>query len=138
MNLSAISYQSFVGKILRLPLEIIPREAQVPILQGKLSGKKWVVGSSTHGCWVGSYEYEKRLAFEKIVSENSVVFDIGAHVGFYTLLASVLVKEKGQVFAFEPSIRNSLYLKEHLRINHIANVKVIQAAVAAHDGSAYI
>jgi FkbM family methyltransferase len=136
MNFSGISDKSLAGRILRLPLRVIPQETALPILQGKLRGLKWIAGSSNHGCWLGSYEYDKRKAFERTVAEGSVVYDIGANVGFYTLLASVLVGPKGKVFAFEPVPRNLRYLKQHLRINGIKNVSVIEAAVADRDGMA--
>ncbi|MDW8317197.1 MAG: FkbM family methyltransferase, partial [Anaerolineae bacterium] len=90
MNLSGISSKSLIGRVLRFPLRLIPPKAVLPIMQGRLKGRKWIVGSSSHGCWLGSYEYAKRIVFERTVRENSVVFDIGAHVGFYTLLAAVL------------------------------------------------
>ena len=60
MNLSSISSNSFLGKILRFPLKFIPKNLAIFILQGKLRGKKWIVGSGNHGCWLGSYEYEKQ------------------------------------------------------------------------------
>ena len=109
----------------------------MPILQGKLRGKTWIAGSSNHGCWLGSYEHEKRRLFESIVSPGAAVFDIGAHAGFYTLLASELVGADGEVLAFEPQPRNLGYLREHLRINAIANVRVIPAAVMDSEGAAW-
>jgi FkbM family methyltransferase len=130
MDFSGISDKSLAGKALRLPLRLIPPDTVLPILQGKLRGFKWIAGSSNHGCWLGSYEYHKRKAFEERVAQGSVVFDIGANAGFYTLLASVLVGPQGRVFAFEPVPRNLRYLEEHLRINGIKNVSVIEAAVA--------
>lgn len=72
-----------------------------------------------------------------MVSPGSVVFDLGAHVGFHTLLASVLVGSKGKVFAFEPMPKNLHYLKEHLKINQINNVTIIEAAVSEKNGVAY-
>lgn len=129
MNFSGISNQELLGKILRFPLKFIPTHLPIPILQGRLRGRRWIAGSSNHGCWLGSYEYRKRLVFEKLVTEGSIVFDIGAHVGFYTLLAAVLVGDRGRVFAFEPLPRNLLYLRKHLRLNRIKNVIVIEAAV---------
>lgn len=134
MNFSGVSYQTRLGRLLRVPLSSIPASTRLPILQGKLRGKKWIVGSSNHGCWLGSYEYEKRRVFEKTVAEGRIVFDIGAHVGFYTLLASVLVGPGGSVYAFEPLPSNLLYLKEHLRLNAITNTTVIEAAVSEQTG----
>jgi FkbM family methyltransferase len=137
MNLSGISNKRFVGKILRLPLRLIPQGTKVPILQGKLRGKKWLVGASNHGCWLGSYEYKKRIIFENTVRQGNTVLDIGAYVGFYTLLASTLVGATGKVYAFEPLPRNLEYLKEHLRLNSITNVEIIDVAVSDFCGTAY-
>jgi len=136
MNFSAISDKSLTGKLLRFPLRLIAANSAMPVLQGRLRGKKWIAGSHNHGCWLGSYEHEKRRIFEKAVTAGSIVFDIGAHVGFYTLLASVLVGPRGKVFAFEPSPSNLFYLKEHLRLNTLTNVTVIEAGVSDHSGIA--
>lgn len=136
MNFSSISRHSLAGKLLRLPLNLIPSNFSVPILQGKLKGKRWVADASTHGCWLGSYEFEKQQLFSDTVITGNTVFDIGAHVGFYTLLASVLVGEVGRVMAFEPLPRNLHYLHRHIKLNHIANVQIIPAAVADAPGIA--
>lgn len=136
MNFSGISNRSALGQVLRAPLRVIPPTMQIPILQGRLKGKKWIVGSSQHGCWLGSYEYDKQQLFEATVKSGNVVFDLGAHVGFYTLLASVLVGETGRVFAFEPLPNNLNYLKQHLSLNSITNVQVIEAAVSDRTGVA--
>jgi FkbM family methyltransferase len=65
-----------------------------------------------------------------------VVFDVGAHYGYYTLLSSALAGPKGKVFAFEPSPGNIPCLKKHLDINHCDNVQVIELALSDHEGSA--
>lgn len=134
MNFSGISNQTPMGQLLRLPFRLIPPNSRLPILQGRLRGKRWIAGSSNHGCWLGSYEYRKRILFENTVTEEACVFDIGAHVGFYTLLASVLVGPRGRVFAFEPLPSNMSYLTEHLLMNKISNVKTFEVAVSDHEG----
>jgi FkbM family methyltransferase len=74
-----------------------------------------------------------------------VVYDIGANVGFYTLLSSRLVGEGGRVFAFEPLPRNVAFLNRHVELNSAgggggggcaANVTVIDAAVSDREGTA--
>src|SRR5688572_25202486 len=117
MNFSGLSNQSLAGKILRQPLKLIPPGTHVRILQGRLRGKRWIAGSSTHGCWLGSYESDKRQLFESSITPGDVVFDIGANVGFYTLLASDLVGSSGHVYSFEPVPRNIEFLNEHLSLN---------------------
>jgi hypothetical protein len=97
-NLSGISSETFIGKMLRVPLRLIPRTLVLPILQGALRGKKWTAGSATHGCWLGSYEYHKQKALQQRLKAGEVVYDIGANVGFYSLLSSVLVGNRARLF----------------------------------------
>jgi FkbM family methyltransferase len=136
MNFSGISYHSLPGRLLRLPLRMIPPKTRLPIFQGRLRGKRWIVGSGTHGCWLGSYEYEERRIFERMVGEGDVVYDVGANVGFYTLLAAELSGLAGHVVAFEPVPRNLRFLREHVRMNRMPNVTIIEAAVADRAGTA--
>ncbi len=137
MDFERISPKTFVGQLLRLPLRLIPPDMKMPILRGKIRGKRWTVKAGRHGCWLGTYEYEKQIIFEKMVKPGDTVFDIGAQAGFYTLLASVIVGPTGRVFAFEPLPRNVFYLKEHLALNSIKNVTVIEAAVSNSSGVAF-
>jgi len=115
----------------------VPRDAQVPILQGPLRGKRWIVGAGVHGYWLGSYEWDKCRAFAAAVRPGAVVFDVGANVGYYTLLAAELVRPSGQVFAFEPLPRNAYYLRAHLEMNRATTVRVTQAAVADCTGDLF-
>ena len=135
MNLT-VSQTSLIGKVLRLPLRVIPAGMQVPILQGPLRGKRWIVGSSNHSCWLGTYEYSKQKIFSATIKRGDVVYDLGANVGFYSLLASVLVGSQGQVFSFEPVPRNLAFLRSHLKLNRAGNCSVIDAAVSSSDGTA--
>jgi FkbM family methyltransferase len=137
MNFSKIHYRSFLGKLLRLPLRLLPKKTVLPILQGRLSGKKWIVGSGEHGYWLGSYEMGKRKAFEDEITPGAVVYDVGANVGYYSLLAAVLSGVEGKVYAFEPLPRNIDYLRKHAAINHFINIEIIQAAVSDHSGEAF-
>ena len=43
-------------------LRLVPPDARVPILQGRLRGKRWIVGAGVHGYWLGSYEWDKARA----------------------------------------------------------------------------
>jgi FkbM family methyltransferase len=90
---------------------------------------KWVVGSGTHGCWLGSYEYSKQRLLRGLIRPGDVVYDIGANVGFYTLLQSVLVRDSGHVVGFEPLPRNLSYLYRHVEMNRRTNCTVLPLAV---------
>lgn len=52
--------------------------------------------------WVYGYELETVAFFERNIRPGDVVADIGAAVGYYTMLFSELVGKDGQVVAFEP------------------------------------
>jgi FkbM family methyltransferase len=136
LNFSGIPGQSAIGKLLRLPLKLIPPEAQLLILQGPLRGKRWIAGAGNHGCWLGSYEVEKQKRFIEAITPGQCVLDIGAHVGFYTLLSAVLTGPTGSVFAIEPLPRNLHYLRRHLMLNRITNVSVIEATISDTTGLA--
>jgi FkbM family methyltransferase len=121
--------------ILRLPLHLIPQDAEWPILYGPLRGKRWVVGSARRAFWLGTYEAHFQRLMMKELKPGAVFYDIGANVGFYSLLASGLV-QSGKVFAFEPLPRNVFYLKRHLELNAVRNVEVYELAISDHAGRA--
>ena len=137
MNFTGISAESYIGKVLRMSLKLLPSQMKMPIMQGRLKGKKWIVGSGNHGCWLGSYEFDKQKLFESIVAPGSVVYDLGGHVGFYTMLASEIVGKAGKVIVFEPFPRNLHYLRRHIEINNISNVTILEAAVSEKSGVSY-
>jgi FkbM family methyltransferase len=100
-------------------------------MQGPMRGMKWISGSSTHGCWLGSYEYEKQRLFAAAIKPHDTVWDIGANVGLYTLLAS---RKATRVVAVEPLPDNIRYLERHLQLNKIRNVEIVAAAVGGECG----
>lgn len=136
MNFSGISSGSVVGRLLRAPLSLVPSEARMRVLQGPLRGSTWIAGAHTHGCWLGSYEFEKQELFSSQVPGGGVVYDVGANAGFYSLLASKLVGPSGHVIAFEPQPRNLRYLRAHVRLNRLDNVTVLDLAVGDRPGTA--
>jgi FkbM family methyltransferase len=73
-------------------------------------------------------EAEQTAAFRNTLSVGQVLFDIGANVGYYTILGSRLVGSNGKVIAVEPVIRNLVYLYKHTLLNKAGNVSIIPAA----------
>jgi len=128
-----LSGESALGRLARYPFNLLPWTMAVPILTGRLRGRRWIVGSAIHRCWLGFYENEKQQLISREVQADSVFWDVGANVGFYSLLASELVGS-GKVFAFEPVPRNLSYLREHLALNRVTNVEVLPTAVSDKNG----
>lgn len=84
----------------------------------------------------GVYEPLVTETFTRIVRKNSVVLDVGANIGYYTLIAAKLVAEKGRVFAFEPEPANFSLLEENVRLNGYKNVVLERKAVSNKTGKA--
>ena len=59
---------------------------------------------------------------------------MGANVGFYTLIASRALGPAGRVVAFEPSPRNLAFLHQHLSLNQLTNVRILDLAVSDSEG----
>jgi FkbM family methyltransferase len=135
IDLSRISNRSMAGRLLRGPVAVGAWEIRRPRPPGPLRGAPWVVGSSTHGCWVGCYEAANQAVCVRLVRREMTAQDLGAHVGFYTLLFSRLVGPGGVVHAFEPVPRNISYLKRHLRLNGAINVRVQELVVTRQTGT---
>jgi FkbM family methyltransferase len=84
--------------------------------------------------WTGAYERAVQDVLVELVQPGDVVWDIGAHVGYFTLLLSHLVGPSGKVVAFEPVSDNRLRLEESLRLNGVANVVVRCEAAGSSCG----
>lgn len=136
INWSGIDNRSAAGQLLRLPLRCLPPRLVVPILSGPNRGLRWRVGAFDHGCWLGTFEYDKQSRLRRRLREGMTVFDIGAHAGFYTLLLSRAVGDSGKVFAFEPWPPNITDCLAHVRMNRMANVVLVPAAVGRTAGLA--
>lgn len=70
---------------------------------------------------------------QAFLKPGMTVVDVGAHHGFYTLLASILVGQEGRVLAVEPSPREFVRLRMHLVLNDRTNVVTWEGALGARD-----
>jgi FkbM family methyltransferase len=104
------------------------KDAIVRAVSGPMRGMRWVVGSMPHGAWLGSLERRKLNHFVRCLKPGMTVWDIGANVGLYTLPGARAIGEGGRLYAFEPLARNCEYLRQHVRLNHLSNVVIVEAA----------
>ena len=80
------------------------------------------------------YEEPIRKYIGKTLRSEDVFIDVGANVGYYTMIASQIVGPKGKVYAFEPEASNFDRLTRHIRINRFSNVYAYHGAVGAKPG----
>jgi FkbM family methyltransferase len=107
----------------------------VRILQGPARGMKWIKGSGINGYWLGSHEIPLQRALQEFLRPGSSFLDVGSNVGFFSLIAAKLVGAEGAVYAIEPLPRNAAYLKRHIELNHLDNVRVFELAACDEVGS---
>ena len=124
---------SLFGKLIRLPLLMVPKNKAISVLSGPLKGAKWIVGSHNHSAWLGTYETNQTLIFADKCKGLKVFWDLGAHAGYYTLLFKTVNKDSS-VFAFEPIADNVSYFQRHLELNYINNVVLFEKAVSNEEG----
>ena len=82
------------------------------------------------------YEQSTSACIITMLREGDVVVDVGAHVGWFTLLTATMVGNSGRVMAFEPVADNFEHLQANIDRNFFCNVEAVQAAVGARQGSA--
>jgi len=81
-----------------------------------------------------SWEELTTEMFKKVVKEGDVVVDLGANIGYFTLLAARLVGKKGKVYAFEPGPINYSLLLKNIELNGYDNIVAVQRAVSDVTG----
>ena len=80
------------------------------------------------------YEQAALNAFLGLIAPGDIIWDIGANIGLYTILAARRVGSAGRVVSWEPGPATFRLLTDHVRANGLADrCELLQAAV--HDGS---
>jgi FkbM family methyltransferase len=73
--------------------------------------------------------YQDIYFLKKIIQKGDYCIDIGAHLGYYTLEMSRLVRNSGEVYAVEPMSRFQETLRGLIRKNRVRNVVLMQVAL---------
>ena len=83
----------------------------------------------------GSYEPYETWLLSSLAAPGSVVIDVGANIGYYTVQFARAVGPEGRVVAVEPDPDNVAILRRNLALNRLHNVHVVPKAAAAVSGS---
>ena len=81
-----------------------------------------------------NYERDVTAVFRSRLRPGMSVVDIGANIGYFTMLAASLVGSEGRVLAVEPNPRNVRLLEASRRANHFNHVTVAQTAAGRETG----
>ncbi len=76
------------------------------------------------------HEPETTNALLQILQPGDVFIDIGAHIGYFSMLAAQVVGPQGHVVSVEPDDTNYFHLTEHARLNGLQNITTCQHALS--------
>ena len=79
------------------------------------------------------YETETTQFLGAILRPGDTFIDIGAHVGYFAMVAATFVGAMGSVYAFEPNAENYARLVEHIELNRAWQVQPLHLAVGDHE-----
>ncbi len=104
--------------------------AWIRVKQGFAEGIWMHLNLPTEGYWQGAHEPDVQVLLPLLLRPGSVFYDIGAHLGFYSLPAARLVGHAGAVIAFDPDPENAARIRSNAQHNGLGEVlSVVQAAV---------
>lgn len=149
--LKKILYGKTINRLLRGLLKpfsnVLPDKFKIPVngtftVKGKnIEPFKMVTNPTScvtkYVFWGGveGFEYSSVRVFCEVVKDARIFFDIGANIGYYSLLASTIKKDI-TVYAFEPMPSAYDFLTENIRLNGYTNIKAQKLALSNTTGKA--
>lgn len=123
----------FLAQLIRRSLNAAAPEglSEVTIAAGAAKGLRMVLDlQSEKDYWLGTYESDLGSAARKLIQPGDVVYDIGANIGYISLLSARLNGKSGKVFTFEALPANVDRLRKNILINALeSRIMVTHAAV---------
>ncbi len=110
------------------------RPAVIAVGPGK--GLRFDAGAGDADYRTGDVELPVQQALAELLRPGDLVLDVGANVGFLTVIAARLVGPAGRVVAFEPVPANARQVRRNARLNRLANIDVEELAVGDRTGRA--
>ena len=82
----------------------------------------------------GNYETRIEQALSLYLQQGSIFYDVGAHIGVFSMIAARNVGPQGLVYAFEPDPWNSKRIEEHASRNRLDSIRIIPKAASSSVG----
>ncbi|MDJ0734025.1 MAG: FkbM family methyltransferase [Nostocaceae cyanobacterium] len=113
-------------------LGLIKRDLTVKY--GIASGLKFNAGAYNPDTALGTYEMPVQEVLSQYLQPGNIFYDIGANVGFFTIVAAKIVGSQGKVYAFEPEAENAKMVRWNAQLNNYNHVTVVEKAVSRSTG----
>jgi FkbM family methyltransferase len=88
--------------------------------------------------FLGYWEIRETRLLRKILRPGDTFVDVGANIGWFSILAAYLVQEKGQVLAFEPSEVLCRLIRRNIEVNGLQNIQLEKLALSNRSGQAQL
>jgi FkbM family methyltransferase len=124
-----------LGTWVRRHLQLVPSRETIGIVRGH---RMWFGPASecyldmTQGIWEPGVTH----LFETFLKPGMVVVDVGAHIGYFSLVAARQVGPGGKVYAFEPAPENYALLVKNIHLNGYRNIVPVPQAASDREGDA--
>lgn len=129
----------FLRNINRSLLSILPKNVKIPpsgICSIKLQNRKKIYLKTNQTSyltqlvfWNGYQNFEYTGIFLQLIKKVSCFYDIGANIGYYSLLAAAQ-NPNIKVYGFEPALGPLHFLKENVKLNAFQNINVMDVALS--------
>lgn len=104
------------------------------IADGVGAGLRLNPGRSNHAYVLGTNELAVQEVMARYLRPGGVFYDIGANIGFFTVIASYRAGPSGRVHAFEPVPENARVIRLNVGLNDFTNVCLHELAVSSASG----
>jgi len=93
---------------------------EVKVAVGELAGMTFALDLQTEkDYWLGTYETDLQQAARKFTRPGMVIYDIGANIGYISMLFAHLSGENGSIYSFEALTENIQRLTHNIQLNHL-------------------
>lgn len=118
----------FRSAIKKMATRLLVSSGNTAIRNGRLKGRllPHSIASTNLAMVRGRYEVDIQELLAREAAGCKVTYDVGAHVGFFTLLFADVTGECGVVIAFEPSESEASRVEELVRCNHLQDRVTIE------------
>lgn len=137
--ITAVSHAQWKHPLLKRSFDWAARRFQnsdSTIQSGAGKGLRFNAGNANAGYVLGTSEPDTQAILQRLIQPGMVVYDIGANVGYLSMIAARLTGPTGKVICFEPLPANAKRLEHNAALNEFGQVLVRNEAMGRTVGSA--
>lgn len=125
---TAIHHVRFLDRALMTLYGSLIKDKVMSIEDGPMRGIKLAASQHTsHAHINGTYERDVQEAIDSMVRPGDVCYDLGASIGYMTLL---MARKASHVYSFEPAPHAIAEMKRHIAANSMQNVTIVPSPVS--------